>query len=173
MRDALAENKRIALLALRCAWRSERKLNAILRQLNIMHEENTMEAKDMDAAVAALQEEVTQTVTLEESAIKLITSIPDLMNEAVGNGPDAVKALAATLAAKGAELAAALVANTPGAPPGPVVAPTPPPAPPAEPETTPDPAAAAPVDAAVSASSTATPSVSTEPSAGTTDPAAS
>lgn len=139
-------------------WRIENKLDAILRELKAIQNEEKMEAQELIDSVATLKEQVTQTTTLEQSAILLITSIPGLLNQAAGSGPDAIRALAAELNSKGQELAAALLANTPGAPPGPVVAPATPTAPadPAPADPTPAPATP-PTDGSTTPSDPSTP----------------
>jgi pyruvate dehydrogenase E2 component (dihydrolipoamide acetyltransferase) len=147
-------------------WRIENGLGAILRELKTIRTEQEMEAPELQAALDALQEQVTQTNSIEASALLLIQSIPGLLNQAAGDGPDAVRALAASLNTQSQALAAAVLANTPATAAGPVVPPAVPPAAPADPAP-----AAAPSPGGDASSTPAAPAPASAPADGGTPPA--
>src|SRR6266436_3509172 len=80
----------------------------IKQQLNRIEQgENTM-AGELDNLTA----QVTQTTNVEQSAIKLLTNLHDLLVNA-GTDPAKLTALANTLSTEKDTLAAAIIANTP------------------------------------------------------------
>jgi hypothetical protein len=67
-------------------------------------------------SLAALSQQVTETTSVEASAVTLIQGLSAQLTE-VANDPAAVTALAAKLKTSADALAAAITANTPAAPP--------------------------------------------------------
>lgn len=70
---------------------------------------------DMTAELTTLQDQVTETLSVEQSAIILIQGLADQI-AAIKDDPAAIQALADSLHAKSDELAAAVIANTPEVP---------------------------------------------------------
>lgn len=76
----------------------------------------TIQLKRLTDAVAAEK-------TVEQSILKFITGVPDLIRQAIANATDMTSAqaalddLAAQIEVNNSELSAAVVANTPAAPP--------------------------------------------------------
>jgi len=88
------------------------KLDQILTLLNAMN----LQEKKIMADLSALEAEVTNNTTVEQSAITLLQGLKSQLDAA---GTDAVKlkALSDQLGANDTALAAAVAANTPAAPP--------------------------------------------------------
>jgi pyridoxine 5'-phosphate synthase PdxJ len=83
------------------------KLDSILDLLQQIKEKEIQMSKEMEDLKAAVE----ASITVEESAIQLITSLAAQIT-AAANDPAAIEAIAAELNEKAAALAAAVTANT-------------------------------------------------------------
>lgn len=98
---------------------------AILFLLNSIIKGERKQMSTTNTALAALQEQVAQNTSIEESAVTLIEGLAAQI-AAAGTDPAALAALTASLQTSAADLAKAIAANTPAQPP---VTQAPPPAP--------------------------------------------
>lgn len=92
----------------------EEKLDQILTELRAIKEGEQV----MTQELAVLQEQVAETLDVEESAIALIQGLAEQI-AAIKDDPAAIQALADSLHSKSEALAAAVIANTPSASPPP------------------------------------------------------
>ncbi len=90
--------------------RIERDLSEIKSLLAGLKAQGVAMSKELDS----LTDKVTETVTVEQSAIELLNGLSGQI-AALKTDPAALQALSDSLAAKSSELAAAITANTPAA----------------------------------------------------------
>jgi hypothetical protein len=117
----------------RSSWKKDvsAKLTMIIGKLDEIINNIHTEGVTMTVELDALQQQVSENTSLEQSAIQLIEGIADQL-EAVKDDPEKISALTASLKGTATALAAAIAANTP-------VEPTPEPSPEPEPEPVPEP----------------------------------
>jgi hypothetical protein len=105
-------------------------LGEILAKLDSIQKGESTQMAELDDKIAALQADVAEESTVEQSAVKLINGIPALIAEAVakaqaaGATPTQLQALTdlgTTLTTNATTLGAAVTANTLAAPPAPAV----------------------------------------------------
>lgn len=90
---------------------ADAKLDDILTRLTALQAQGVLVANELQA----LTDRVTETETVEQSAIELLTNLSAQI-ASLKDDPVQLQALADRLAAKRQELADAIVANTPAAP---------------------------------------------------------
>lgn len=114
--------------------RVEIKLDRVLLRLGIIHKDQIMSAKDIEASVARAVAAVHTVEVKDDAILTYVKSVPELIKEAVAsaNGDDSaaianINALADSLASSPDAILAAINANTTpvAAPPQPEAAPPP------------------------------------------------
>lgn len=110
------------------SWKKDvsAKLETIISKLDEIINLIKQEGVTMTLELDALQQQVAENTSLEQSAIQLIEGIADQLEE-VKDDPEEISALTASLKSTATALAAAIAANTPA--PEPTPEPTPEPEP--------------------------------------------